>query len=85
MVPYMVHALRSNWLAAPVCLHMCAVQAGSCKATPAATASYCIQSGDTYWALEQRHGWPSGTLTRLNPGLNPRTLQVGTPLCVPCA
>lgn len=41
------------------------------------TTKYRIKSGDTFWALETSFGLAHGTLQALNPGVNPRLLQVG--------
>lgn len=38
---------------------------------------YTIKQGDTFWGLEDAWRLPHGTLQRLNPELNPRTLQIG--------
>jgi cell wall-associated NlpC family hydrolase len=38
---------------------------------------YTMKSGDTFWALERAWGLKNGTLTRLNPTLNPRALSIG--------
>lgn len=38
---------------------------------------YEIIRGDTFWGLEDAWGLEHGTLTDLNPGQNPRTLQIG--------
>lgn len=45
--------------------------------SPAATY-YTIQKGDTFYGLEDAWQLPHGTLQRLNPELNPRTLQIGS-------
>lgn len=44
-----------------------------------------VTSGMTFWDLEERHGWPHGTLQDLNPGLNPKSLQVGSFVSIPQA
>ena len=38
---------------------------------------YTIRSGDTFWGLEDAWGIAHGTLQRLNPGIEPRSLQIG--------
>lgn len=35
------------------------------------------QPGFTMWGYESQHGIPHGTLQQLNPGINPRTIQIG--------
>ena len=44
---------------------------------PAAEEYYTIRSGDTFWALEDARQLPHGTLINLNPGVEPRKLQIG--------
>lgn len=39
---------------------------------------HTISKGDTFWAIEVKHGMPHGTLQRLNPRLNARALPIGT-------
>lgn len=39
--------------------------------------TYVIKAGDTFWALETHFGLSHGTLQHLNPGVNPRKLQIG--------
>lgn len=39
--------------------------------------TYTIRAGDTFWALEQSWGLPTGRLTQLNPGIDPRKLRIG--------
>lgn len=41
------------------------------------TTHYIIKQGDTFWELERAWSLPTGTLQRLNPGQDPRTLQIG--------
>lgn len=43
---------------------------------PSATY-YTIRQGDTFWALEDAWQLPHGKLQQLNPGVQPRALQVG--------
>lgn len=40
-------------------------------------ATYTIRAGDTFWALERTWGLPTGRLSQLNPGIDPRKLGVG--------
>jgi LysM repeat protein len=51
--------------------------------TPSPANTYEIKSGDTFWALEQTHGWTHGVLEQLNPGVNPTDLQVGEAIHIP--
>lgn len=44
--------------------------------TPAGTY-YQIKRGDTFWGLENAWRIPHGSLQSLNPGLDPRKLQIG--------
>lgn len=46
--------------------------------TPTSSKTYTIKSGDTFWALEDKFGLPHGTLERLNPGVNPNDLKIGS-------
>lgn len=48
-----------------------------------ATKTYKIKKGDTFWELEEKHGWKHGTLQKLNPKLDPRTLQIGQKINIP--
>ena len=38
---------------------------------------YIIKKGDTFWGLEKQHGLTHGTLTELNPNIDPKKLQIG--------
>lgn len=49
----------------------------SASAPSAAETYYEIRSGDTFWALENAWQLPHGRLQELNPGVDPRTLQIG--------
>lgn len=44
---------------------------------PVLSTYYTIRRGDTFWGLERAWGLKNGTLSSLNPTLNPRTLQIG--------
>ena len=48
-----------------------------------ATKTYAIQKGDTFWGLEENWGLKHGTLTGLNPKVNPRKLRIGERIHVP--
>jgi LysM repeat protein len=45
------------------------------KESPSDT--YKIKAGDTFWGLEEEHGFTHGTLQRLNPGVDPKNLKIG--------
>ncbi|UYL93864.1 endolysin [Geobacillus phage vB_GthS_PK2.1] len=53
------------------------------QTAPSATGTYTIKSGDTFWDLERKNGWPHGTLQKLNPGVNPNKLKIGQVIKVP--
>lgn len=42
-----------------------------------------IVDGDTFWGIEAHFGWNHGTLQDLNPGVNPRMLQIGQTINIP--
>ncbi len=44
---------------------------------------YKIRKNDTFWEMENRYGWPHGTLQNMNPGVDPRKLQIGQIVIVP--
>lgn len=44
---------------------------------------YAIKANDTFWGLEQKNGWQTGTLQSLNPALDPRKLAVGQVINIP--
>lgn len=45
--------------------------------TPPSDGVYVIQKNDTLWGLEERWNLPHGRLQELNPGQDPRALQIG--------
>lgn len=49
------------------------------------TDTYTIESGDTFWDLENKWGLHHGTLQHLNPKVDPSKLQVGQKIYVPAA
>lgn len=51
--------------------------AGPAPAPSAAETYYQIRAGDTLWALEDAWQIPHGRLQELNPGIEPRELQIG--------
>ena len=50
---------------------------------PKGAFSYTIQSGDTLWKLSQNYGVTVQSILNLNPGVDPRNLQIGSILCIP--
>jgi LysM repeat protein len=44
---------------------------------------YTIRAGDTFWDLEEKHGWPHGILQKLNPKVDPNRLHVGQKIIIP--
>lgn len=44
---------------------------------------HVIKKGDTFWGLEEEHGWTHGTLQQLNPGLDPKSLKIGSEIVIP--
>jgi LysM repeat protein len=44
---------------------------------------HTVVAGDTFSGLDSANGWPQGTTQGLNPGVNPRTLQIGSQITVP--
>ncbi|MFC7395385.1 GH25 family lysozyme [Scopulibacillus cellulosilyticus] len=44
---------------------------------------YKIKKGDTFWDLETKNGFQHGTLEKLNPGIDPRKLQIGQNIVFP--
>jgi LysM repeat protein len=50
---------------------------------PAGTTTYTVRAGDTLFSIAQRYGTTVAELQRLNPGVDPTSLQVGRILCVP--
>jgi LysM repeat protein len=45
--------------------------------------TFALRPHDTFWGLEEEWGLAHGTLQGLNPGLEPRTLQIGQVINVP--
>lgn len=52
-------------------------------ACPAGATTYTVKAGDTLYAIAQRYGTTVAELERLNPGVDPMSLQVARILCVP--
>lgn len=44
---------------------------------------HTIKSGDTFWGLEESNGWTHGILQQLNPGIDPKKLQIGAEIAIP--
>lgn len=53
------------------------IRAEPAPAPSAAETYYTIQPNDTFWGLEDAWQLPHGTIQQLNPGQDPRTLQIG--------
>jgi hypothetical protein len=56
---------------------------GSLASGSDGTAAHSVATNDSFWRLESANGWPHGTLERLNPGVNPHDLQIGSTIQVP--
>lgn len=52
------------------------------SATPSLRRLYVIKRNETFWGLENALQLPHGRLQELNPGLNPRTLQIGQKIII---
>jgi len=50
---------------------------------PRGSFSYTIRSGDTLYKLAQRYNTTVEDIMRLNPGINPKNLQIGQMICIP--
>lgn len=50
---------------------------------PSATKKYSVQTGNTFWGLENQWHLAHGVLEGLNPGVNPYKLQINQPINVP--
>lgn len=46
---------------------------------------HTVGSGDTFWDIEKRRGFPAGSMQRANPGVDPRRLRIGQQLNLPAA
>lgn len=44
---------------------------------------HTINSGDTFWGLEESNGWAHGTLQALNPSLDAHALPIGAEMIIP--
>lgn len=54
--------------------------AADTQSTPApqpASNTHTIKQGETFWQLEKDWGMPTGHLSALNPGVDPKKLQIG--------
>lgn len=62
------------------------VPAGKVASKPAVAKTkktWVIRSGNTFWGLETKNGWPHGTLQHLNPGVDPTKLRIGSRITIP--
>ena len=50
---------------------------------PKGSFSYRIKSGDTLYKLAQTYNTTVEDIMRLNPGINPKNLQIGQMICIP--
>lgn len=53
------------------------VSSTSASSPKTAIQYYIVKPGDTFWALERAWKLPAGRLQSLNPGVNPKLLQIG--------
>jgi LysM repeat protein len=51
--------------------------------TPVSGERYTVKKGDTMWAIALDHGISLADLQAANPGVEPRTMAVGTVLVIP--
>lgn len=56
---------------------------GKAKVKASKVKTYVIKKGDTFWELEEKHGWKHGTLQKLNPKVDPNSLKVGQKIIIP--
>lgn len=61
---------------------LCIPPAGTC---PQGYTQYTVKSGDTLYKLAQQYGVSLDSLLTANPGVDPRSLQIGQKLCVPAS
>ena len=50
---------------------------------PRGSFPYTIKSGDTLYLLAQRYNTTVEAIMRLNPGIDPKNLQIGQVICIP--
>jgi LysM repeat protein len=50
---------------------------------PQGTILYYIKPGDTFHVLARRFNTTVAAIASVNPGTNPKNLQVGQPICIP--
>ena len=50
---------------------------------PRGSFSYRIKSGDTLYKLAQTYNTTVEAIMELNPGINPKNLQIGQMICIP--
>ncbi|MCD5406317.1 MAG: LysM peptidoglycan-binding domain-containing protein [Desulfotomaculum sp.] len=50
---------------------------------PPGTFAYTIKCGDTFWLLAKRFNTTADAIIAVNPGVDPRNLQIGQIVCIP--
>ena len=50
---------------------------------PADTVAYYIKRGDTLYNIARTNNTTVTAIMNVNPGLNPRNLEIGTKICLP--
>lgn len=53
------------------------------KKCPMGSFPYTIKSGDTFYFLAQRYNTTVEEIMKLNPGVDPKNLQIGQVVCIP--
>ncbi|MGN1097816.1 MAG: LysM peptidoglycan-binding domain-containing protein [Clostridia bacterium] len=55
----------------------------NCNNCPPGQIPHTVRSGDTLWALATEHGTTVDEILKLNPGIQPENLQIGSVICLP--
>lgn len=50
---------------------------------PPNTVRHTVKAGDTFYALARKYGTTVADIEALNPGIDPKNLQIGSMICVP--
>ncbi|MFP4015735.1 MAG: LysM peptidoglycan-binding domain-containing protein [Halanaerobiales bacterium] len=50
---------------------------------PADTTPYYIRRGDTLYNIARRNNTTVRAIMRVNPGINPGNLEIGSKICIP--